>query len=544
MFRKFRGNANNAGVDSKISYRLRVGVTGHRLLSDRDAMMEQAQRALGRARDLVSGPDNPPVHLRVISPLAEGADRLVAQAALADENTELEVPLPMPREQYLNDFETDESKNEFHELLERASFVTVMPESETADEAYERAGQYVVERSDVLVALWDGEAARGRGGTAEVVARAREAGVPIIRVSTVRPFLITEEPGNGIDRYPVEQIAKFNSSRIGRRGLNAVIERESSGIIGEAQAAGIEPASVQPHLDWILPFQAKADVIATRYQSLYFAFSTVLFLTAAAAVIVIAGQFLFFPNQPELIWIEVGLMVTLLLILYLGRRWQLEGMWLSHRFLAERFRSALFLGLVGQEESKQVSPETIYLGHSSDEWLRRAFEEVWRQRPPPLIEQGIERLRELLASAWVQNQADYHQRAAHLNERRHRQLSFTIAALFGATLLAAMLHALEVGGHGEQGSVFTISNLLVMLALSLPALAGALSGFRAQREYDRNAERFSAMVPYLRAIADRTRSAPDLPALRLAALEAESVMLEETQDWFMVMKFHDFELHV
>ena len=83
-----------------------------------------------------------------------------------------------------------------------------------------------------------------------------------------------------------------------------------------------------------------------------------------------------------------------------------------------------------------------------------------------------------------------------------------------------------------------------MLALSLPALAGALSGFRAQREYDRNAERFSAMVPYLRAIADRTRSAADLPALRLAALEAESVMLEETQDWFMVMKFHDFELHV
>ena len=531
-------------ADPNISYRLRVGVTGHRQLSDRDAMTEQAQRALGRAREMVSGPVDLPVHLRVISPLAEGADRLVARAALADDNTELEVPLPMPREQYLNDFKTDESKHEFHDLLDRASFITVMPESESADEAYERAGQYVIERSDVLVALWDGEPARGRGGTAEVVARAREAGLPIIWVSTEQPFRITEEPGNGIERDPVEQIARFNGSRIGSRGIDRVIERESRGIIGEAQAAGIEPASVHPYLDWILPYQAKADVIAQRYQSLYFAFSTVLFLTAAAAVIVIAGQFLFFPDQPELIWIEVGLMVTLLLILYLGRRWRLEGMWLSHRFLAERFRSALFLAVVGQEESVPVSSETIYLGHSSDEWLRRAFEEVWRRRPAPLVEHGVDRLRELLASAWVQNQANYHQRAAHLNERRHRQLSFTIAALFGATLLAAMLHALEVGGHDDHGSVFSVSNVLVLLALSLPAMAGALSGFRAQREYDRNAERFSAMVPYLRAIADRIRSASDLPALRLAALEAESVMLEENQDWFMVMKFHDFELHV
>ena len=74
--------------------------------------------------------------------------------------------------------------------------------------------------------------------------------------------------------------------------------------------------------------------------------------------------------------------------------------------------------------------------------------------------------------------------------------------------------------------------------------AGALGGVRAQREYERNADRFLAMVPYLQAIADRVRNAPDLPTLRAAALDAENVMMEETQDWFMVMKFHDFELHV
>jgi hypothetical protein len=36
-----------------------------------------------------------------------------------------------------------------------------------------------VESSDVLLALWDGGASRGRGGTAEIVAYARERGVPV-----------------------------------------------------------------------------------------------------------------------------------------------------------------------------------------------------------------------------------------------------------------------------------------------------------------------------------------------------------------------------
>ncbi|MEY2438480.1 MAG: hypothetical protein QOF97_3316, partial [Acidimicrobiaceae bacterium] len=53
--------------------------------------------------------------------------------------------------------------------------------------AYERAGRAVVETSDVLVALWDGGASRGRGGTAEMVAYARERGVPVEVVPVRRP---------------------------------------------------------------------------------------------------------------------------------------------------------------------------------------------------------------------------------------------------------------------------------------------------------------------------------------------------------------------
>lgn len=538
---------NDLKRDNKIPYRLRVGVTGHRELPEDDALSTQVARALGMARELITSvvsSDALTVRLRVISPIAEGADRLIAHAALTDDTTELEVPLSMPREQYAEDFETADSKNEFDSLLKQAQFVTVMSDSTTREEAYERAGRYVVDRCEVLIALWDGEASRGRGGTAEIVAYARDAGVPILRVSTTAPFQIQEELGRGINQDLIKQISAFNNARISDKSLDGVTGWQTSHATQQAEAVGIDLARVTPFIEWILPYQARADVIAGRYQSRYFAFSSVLFMTAAMAVAIIAGQFLFFPQRTELIWIEIALMIGLLLILYFGRKWRLQERWLSNRFLAERFRSALFLAVVGQEESRQVSADSVYVGHSSDEWLRRAFEEVWNQRPRSLDDASLDNLKTFIASAWVQDQADYHQRAAHQNEQKHVRISYAITALFGATLLMAVLHALEFGGHGSNHTNFTISNALVFLALTLPAMAGSLSGVRAQREYERNAERFLAMVPYLQAIADRVRNAPDLPTLRAAALDAENVMMEEAQDWFMVMKFHDFELHV
>jgi hypothetical protein len=41
------------------------------------------------------------------------------------------------------------------------------------------AGKVVVDRSSVLVAVWDGQPSRGLGGTADVVRYARERGVPV-----------------------------------------------------------------------------------------------------------------------------------------------------------------------------------------------------------------------------------------------------------------------------------------------------------------------------------------------------------------------------
>jgi hypothetical protein len=82
--------------------------------------------------------------------------------------------------------ETDEgaeAKQEFrHWLSHRAIETIVMPASATRNEAYEKVGFYVAEHSDIMIAVWDGLPSQGRGGTADIVARARQLGKPICHI--------------------------------------------------------------------------------------------------------------------------------------------------------------------------------------------------------------------------------------------------------------------------------------------------------------------------------------------------------------------------
>lgn len=128
------------------------------------------------------------VALTAVSSLAEGADRLVARRVLDRPDGRLVALLPLEPDDFATDFESDASVREFNELLAAADEVQVIP-ADPADAsreaAYERAGLAVLAGCDVLVALWDGEPSRGRGGTAELVEQARGSGhlVEVIEVA-------------------------------------------------------------------------------------------------------------------------------------------------------------------------------------------------------------------------------------------------------------------------------------------------------------------------------------------------------------------------
>src|SRR5262245_27715474 len=152
-----------------------VGFGGHRDLSPDDIRQLDARVAeiLTSLRERF-----PHTPLLVVTSLAEGADRLGARVALRLGLAVLAV-LPLPREEYERDFPTSASRSDFTELLARAQDWFVVPglPSVEREYAYARAAAYITQRSQVAIALWDGQPAEGAAGTAPFVRFALD-GVP------------------------------------------------------------------------------------------------------------------------------------------------------------------------------------------------------------------------------------------------------------------------------------------------------------------------------------------------------------------------------
>jgi hypothetical protein len=151
-----------------------IGVTGHRFLTNLERLTTGVEVALNRIQQAFPGES-----WTVISALAEGADRLVAQRVLARPNARLIVSLPLEQSDYMADFESASSREEFMDLLARADEVISLPPVASREQAYAAAGRYVLDHSEVLIAIWDGKPAQGLAGTSEIVAQTRSRRLPL-----------------------------------------------------------------------------------------------------------------------------------------------------------------------------------------------------------------------------------------------------------------------------------------------------------------------------------------------------------------------------
>lgn len=533
--------------DGRIPFTFRIGVTGHRQLGDSPATTAAVRDALTRLTKLFPRSGATDVAPIVVSALAEGADRLVVHEILAGGGARLEAVLPLPAESYLDDFAEEASKNEFRTLLERASYIWQAPPSASREEAYERAGRYVVDRCDVIIAVWDGEPARGRGGTAGVVAYARQSGAPLVWVRIAPPSSVTEEFGSeraGVLRDAARSLNEYNSCVVQAAAFRRQMDAESEQLKVNASTDREESfnGSLRDRaFDWVIPYFVRADLLTLRIQRRFMALSTAMFAMAAAAVAVIAIQSNFLSDLNLIVAIEVILLLFLLSVPRLNRRWRLHDRWISYRFLAERLRSSYFLALAGTGDRGSRSRRVVYFADPWEAWIERALAEVMARRPA--VEAGpddVVALRRYLSNHWIGGQQEYHEKAAHRYHDRDEKLMRATGILFGSTLVAAILHTLGIGRHGSHETHW--SALLTVLSITIPAVGAALHGIGTQRQFRRHSQRSTRMAMLLRQLRNDMDTAQTLSQVRQVAAETEAVMREESGDWFGAVRFHDVEL--
>ena len=181
----------------------RVAITGARALAITPALTEAVTLILRHIAETISccathasahatyAPD-PPV-LRLISPLAEGADRLVANIALSL-GYRLESPLPFETEIYRTDFKN--TVPEFNTLLAHAAPRILELDGGRDDKpahqfdesaSYQAVGRTAVRNADLVITLWDGAPAKGLGGTADIVAYTAHNGPKLWWIDLLNP---------------------------------------------------------------------------------------------------------------------------------------------------------------------------------------------------------------------------------------------------------------------------------------------------------------------------------------------------------------------
>ena len=146
----------------------RIGITGHRGFDPKTSKL--VDEAL---RDVLSAYD--PHGLVGVTCLADGADAIFAQAVL-DRGGEIHVIIPAA--EYREGFPA-EYHPEFDRLLARAADVQRLDFRESSSESHMEASRVMISDIAGLIAVWDGQPARGYGGTADIVAEARRLDVPV-----------------------------------------------------------------------------------------------------------------------------------------------------------------------------------------------------------------------------------------------------------------------------------------------------------------------------------------------------------------------------
>jgi hypothetical protein len=151
-----------------------AGLTGHQKLGNQLTVrwVEEQLSGLLVAQEVTEG----------CMSLAVGADQMYAALLL---RRGLPYTVVLPCEDYEETFSETE-REAYRYYLSKARSVATLGFVEPTETAFYEAGKDVVRRSELLIAVWDGRAARGLGGTADIVHFARTQSKRVLHIDTVK----------------------------------------------------------------------------------------------------------------------------------------------------------------------------------------------------------------------------------------------------------------------------------------------------------------------------------------------------------------------
>ena len=546
----------------QINSRLRIGVTGHRALHDIPLLSTCLREFLNtgyleaftsEARQTLAKATNTPITFSIISPLAEGADRLVADVVLKHGGM-LEALLPMPVDEYEKDFVTPESKREFREFLAQSQRVTVTECGAPLDDpsyrqnAYLRVGEETVARCDILIALWDGLPSRGIGGTADIVALALDQKKPVFIVSTSQTGKVKLLNGGTLQVKFISELDAFNSFPINDAELEACCASTYQEIFESAQSEPLPKHFKEQVKTQLIPAYCRASKIAEYYQGRYkrvgllgYIFSTLSVAFMAFAVVFAKHPLFSIPGYIA----ELCLLASLYFMIHRAEHARVHPGWLENRALAERLRTAFYFVACCESPASGGGQKISYRQNQS--WVDHAFRQIISSIPSLKRPESnsLQQYCAFINTGWVQGQIKYHTKktteltAKNAILKRWGLMCFKLAIAVSLVHLGFALYAVATGHHPE-GLLLVLEELLSIVAITLPAAGAAVGGYRTLLEQSRIAARSRAMAQHLSSIIEQPMA--DTPeAFRRHLEQIQEVMLIESEDWLALMEHAELE---
>jgi hypothetical protein len=560
-----------------------LGVTGHRdpLPTAISELREQIRKLLAQLRA-----DYPATRLMLLSPLAVGADRLVAQEFLAlpeDARAGLVAVLPMSKDLFVTDF-LPQQRVEFEQLLAQVQqvIITPLPVGVSAaaiaqpgadrDRQYQLCGQFISRHCQVLVALWDGRDNAAVGGTADIVSF-RRTGValgtnsgaddeslldleergPVYHLTSPRAGQ-PEAPISARWLYPPMVRGDLLSPQDYFSGQWAALDRYNRDLCSLEDGANAVAVSanqlmpesavsaLSPGMQLLRQRYALADAMAMAIQRRWRRVQRALHLGVAGALIAIESAQLdrdigVGARAPLLFTMALVLMLLAGLVFWRGDRQRLQDRYQDYRALAEGLRVQLFWSFGGVPERAADR----YLGRLRNalDWIRKGV------RNGALCSQGLADppQHRLVYAWWVRSQYEYY--SGSRNAARERLCSRLSSVLLGIAMLSALCLIAAVWWRSDNDLPKQIVAWSLFCALVPAGLAGVLAHYADKMAYGEHAKLYGRMARLFdyaqELLTGAVQKGDEARATRVIA-DLGLASLEENGSWVLLHRERPLEM--